>query len=525
MSWPFADLNLFLLIAVRIIAMIEVAPLLSGQGVPQVAKLGLAGFAAAMVFPEVKAAGYAVPADGMAYGLLVVGEALIGLVMGFFLSIVYSAFTTAGQFFSLQIGFGASETFDPLAEVELPLMGQFLNLIAMFIFVSTSGFQRLFLIGVQGSFKAMRAIDLVNRRDDIIQFLVRATGALFQQALILSMPVLGTLFIVSVAMGLLSKGRAADEPPHRGLPHLAHGDFLHPAFGPTVHDGGLFPPRRRELRRPGDTRRGRAVSHGERQPLETRKSTEITEGRSHIGNHGNSEFLLPLSIIFSVISHFPPCLRGSPSAPRYRGLLGPGDIDLQWFAAEDEGRTEEPSETKLRKAREEGRVAKSQELIGCGRPPLPGDGPRPPRAIFCEDDARDAALLHGACRQDRHRDRAWTRRRRLLRLFRAAYPALGGSGRRRRDILERPPGRPRILGQAHYAGFLQDRAALRPILQADPLLARGLLQPGQVRHQDRHHRLCGFPHHPGRVRQAATALRGSLPAYAGLRLLAWRCGW
>ncbi|MDR2792545.1 MAG: flagellar biosynthesis protein FlhB [Treponema sp.] len=40
-------------------------------------------------------------------------------------------------------------------------------------------------------------------------------------------------------------------------------------------------------------------------------------------------------------------------------------IHLQWFAAEDEGRTEEPSEYKIRKAREEeGRVAKSQELIG-----------------------------------------------------------------------------------------------------------------------------------------------------------------
>ena len=38
-------------------------------------------------------------------------------------------------------------------------------------------------------------------------------------------------------------------------------------------------------------------------------------------------------------------------------------IDLQWFAkAEDEGRTEEASEHKIRKAREEGRVAKSQEL-------------------------------------------------------------------------------------------------------------------------------------------------------------------
>jgi flagellar biosynthesis protein FlhB len=44
--------------------------------------------------------------------------------------------------------------------------------------------------------------------------------------------------------------------------------------------------------------------------------------------------------------------------------MDPGYVHLQWFAAEDEGRTEEPSETKLRKAREDGKVAKSQELIG-----------------------------------------------------------------------------------------------------------------------------------------------------------------
>jgi len=37
-------------------------------------------------------------------------------------------------------------------------------------------------------------------------------------------------------------------------------------------------------------------------------------------------------------------------------------MHLQWFAAEDEGRTEDPTEHKIRKAREEGRVAKSSDL-------------------------------------------------------------------------------------------------------------------------------------------------------------------
>src|SRR4030067_1079504 len=37
-------------------------------------------------------------------------------------------------------------------------------------------------------------------------------------------------------------------------------------------------------------------------------------------------------------------------------------FDLQLFAAEDEGRTEEPTEKKLREAREKGQVAKTSEL-------------------------------------------------------------------------------------------------------------------------------------------------------------------
>ncbi len=53
-----------------------------------------------------------------------------------------------------------------------------------------------------------------------------------------------------------------------------------------------------------------------------------------------------------------------PSANRPPKSLMP-PIHLQWFAsAEDEGRTEDPSDLKLRKAREEGRITKSQELTG-----------------------------------------------------------------------------------------------------------------------------------------------------------------
>jgi len=200
-----ADADLFFLIAIRVLAMVETAPLLSGDGVPQVAKVGLAGFAAAAVFPWVKEAGYPLPETAGAFVALAVGEAMIGIIIGFFLTMVFSAFTTAGQFFSLQMGFGASEAYDPLAQIEIPVVGQFLNLVAMFVFVSASGFQRLFLIGVRGSFQAMKAADLLIRRDDFYAYVAGSLGALFQNALVLAFPIFGTLLLVSVTTGLLSK--------------------------------------------------------------------------------------------------------------------------------------------------------------------------------------------------------------------------------------------------------------------------------------------------------------------------------
>lgn len=205
----FADLvlnaQLFFLIAARVLAMVETAPLLSSEAVPQAGKVALAGFAAFAVFPAVARSGYPIPELGLEYALLVAGEAAIGVIIGFFLNIVYTAFTMAGQLYSIQMGFGASEVFDPLAAIEIPLIGQLLNLAAMLVLLLTGGFRLIFVHGVQRSFQAMRAIDLVLRQERLLQWLSGAMAQLFLQSLVLSLPILGTLLLISVTTGLLSK--------------------------------------------------------------------------------------------------------------------------------------------------------------------------------------------------------------------------------------------------------------------------------------------------------------------------------
>ncbi len=199
------NFQIFLLIFFRVIAMVEVAPLLSSSLIPQLAKIGLSFFTAIAVYPWIVEAGYPIPDNIVQYFLLVLGEVLLGLIIGFFLSVIYAAFQVAGHFFSLQMGFGASQVYDPLAQIEIPIMGQFLNLIAMFTYVSVGGFQKFMLVGVLSSFKSLRAVDLVLGREYLFKIFIGGLGRLFSSALTIAFPILGSLLLVSISLGLLAK--------------------------------------------------------------------------------------------------------------------------------------------------------------------------------------------------------------------------------------------------------------------------------------------------------------------------------
>ncbi len=195
----------FFLVAVRIFAMMLTTPLLSIQSVPRVAKIALAALIAFLVLPRAYSSGWDVEPFSLEYALLVIGEGLIGVISGFFVSMLFATFSSAGQFFSYQMGFGASEVYDALAQIENPLLGQYLNLIAMLVFLQINGFQTLFLGGILRSFEAFNCFALVTHQGPFISFFLTGLSTLFLNAMIISFPITGTLFLIHVAMGLLSK--------------------------------------------------------------------------------------------------------------------------------------------------------------------------------------------------------------------------------------------------------------------------------------------------------------------------------
>ena len=212
----------FLLIAARALAMIMTAPLLNSDAINPAAKFALAGLVAfaviptAEVFMAANSPGGLVTLPGgtvsdlryevfsLRFGLLVIGEVIIGIILGFYLTIIFAAFSTAGQFFSLQMGFGASETFDPVAQVENPLMGQYFNLVSMLIFIMIGGFNLLFH-GFWRSVQSINIIYLIEGRETVVMMLASGLSRLFFDAIIIALPILGTLFLTSLTTGLISK--------------------------------------------------------------------------------------------------------------------------------------------------------------------------------------------------------------------------------------------------------------------------------------------------------------------------------
>lgn len=197
--------QLYFLIFARVFALISIAPLLSSTAFPAVVRITLALFTAVAVFPEVQSAGYAIPDTGLAYVFLLIGEIAIGILSGFFLQLIFTSFLVAGQFFSMQMGFGASVVFDPLAQIQIPIMGQMLNNFAMFVFLSAGGFYKVFLTGVYRSFQSLNAYTLMTQKEHLFTMTLTGLGRLFEHALVIAMPILGTLFLISVSTGLLAK--------------------------------------------------------------------------------------------------------------------------------------------------------------------------------------------------------------------------------------------------------------------------------------------------------------------------------
>jgi len=191
--WPF----------VRILALLATAPIFSAKAMPVQIRVGLAALVSVAIAPALPA----LPPVHFLSGaglVLLVEQIVIGTALGFAVTLIFSAVQFAGSVISLQMGLGFSSFFDPSTGVQVPTLSNFLNLVVLLLFMAVNG-QLLVLAVLMRSFAVLPIDPNIVLHATAWQTIVAAGAAVFSLGMAIAAPVLGALFLVNIALGVLSK--------------------------------------------------------------------------------------------------------------------------------------------------------------------------------------------------------------------------------------------------------------------------------------------------------------------------------
>ncbi len=191
-GWPF----------VRILAFIAAEPVLGNRTVPMRAKVLLALMLAIVIAPTLPPPPAVDPAS--AAGLLILAQQIIiGVAMGFTARIVVASAEMAGQLAGLQVGLGFAVFFDPQGSGQTPIVAQFYGLIAILTLLAMDG-HHLLLTALAESFRSL-PVSLDPIAPPGLRVVVEWGGEIFRAGLMMSLPVVGSLLVANVALGVLTR--------------------------------------------------------------------------------------------------------------------------------------------------------------------------------------------------------------------------------------------------------------------------------------------------------------------------------
>ena len=198
-------LQRFFLIFTRIAMIFLISPIFSSQAIRPIVRGSLVFFITLAIYPNIQY--YNQPIDDAGtFIMMIILEALEGFLIGLIVLTLFSIFQTAGQFFALQMGFSAAQVYDITNENELPILGQFLNIIAIEVFLSSDIFYRFLLQGVIDSFRKIPVPQVIfTHHEHLLNTIITILNNSFKQALFIALPIISILFLLSITMGLLGK--------------------------------------------------------------------------------------------------------------------------------------------------------------------------------------------------------------------------------------------------------------------------------------------------------------------------------
>ncbi|MEK6748917.1 MAG: flagellar biosynthetic protein FliR [Pseudomonadota bacterium] len=190
--WPF----------IRISALFLVMPVFGSSFIPVQVRVLLSVGCTLMVVPLLPPVPSIDPVS--IQGVLVAGhQVLIGIASGLAMQILIAIFMVGGQFIAIQMGLGFSTMIDPINGEQSATLGLFFSFIVTLLFIVMNGHLLVLNIIVE-SFKTL---PVAEKGPELSAYwsLIEWAGKIFSGGTLVALPAVAALFLVNVAMGVMSR--------------------------------------------------------------------------------------------------------------------------------------------------------------------------------------------------------------------------------------------------------------------------------------------------------------------------------
>jgi len=205
MELPFTieQVMTFMLILIRVGAIIIALPLFGSKDIPRIAKAGIIILLTILVYPCVD-----IPPGLSEIKLLallpsIISEIIIGAMIGFSTKLIFESVQLAGNLIGMQMGFGIARVMDPITGTQFSVVSQFFNILITLLFIATN-MHHLFISAIVVSFEKIPLLQCYLSAS-LFEYIIKISSNLFFLAIKLGAPIIAILLFTTAAFGMINK--------------------------------------------------------------------------------------------------------------------------------------------------------------------------------------------------------------------------------------------------------------------------------------------------------------------------------
>jgi len=200
-----ADFEFFLLVLVRVLSFILVAPFFSMTNTPRRVRIAFGFMFAVLMYNVLTPAPNNIEYSTVwGFGVIVIKEAVVGILIGFGATICNSIVNLAGSVIDMEVGLSMVNLVDPATRQNVTISGVFYQYMVTLILI-TSGLHKYLIKAFAQTYDLIPVNGMVFNTERLLGSFIEFMGESISIAFRICLPIFAIMILLNAVLGVLAK--------------------------------------------------------------------------------------------------------------------------------------------------------------------------------------------------------------------------------------------------------------------------------------------------------------------------------